>query len=852
MNLSTQNPAPANDGLAVAPASRRSWIPVAVWLGYAIFFASGFAALVYEISWSRQIGLLFGHTVQAAAIVLAAYFCGLAAGYLLGASRWASSRSPLYSYGVAEIVAAVWALALPSLLMLGQDQPFSVWLNHPSASIQILARSVFSFTLLLPATTALGFTLPQMANWLAAVSAARREGSQAGARISRAYALNTAGALCGVLAASFVLLVHVGVRQSSFFAAGISLACGIAAAVLHQFSGWRATDKSLPKTASSAVWTFVAAVSGFAILALEVLYTHLFSLVFHNSTYTFGTVVAVFLGSLALGAAFASCVQQRLNLRSTIGWCSATGSVAVIVSVILFLRLTELRYFAAGDSFLGYLTGALALVAVVVGPPMTLLGMLLPITWQAASAASVSEPLGKLERRSRSGSFSSLFFGSAGNRGRVMGLPERVSAGGDTVGRLTAVDSLAAAFGALAAGLALPLIGLWQFFVLLSAVLLSVAVGLLWKNTAKAVLAAPVLVMIGGSVLMAKIGNDYDQGTFRRGDRLVQRWHSSYGWIDLIHNEQSNSYKVRQNLHYRFGETGATAREYRQAHLPLLLHPDPADVLFLGMGTGLTAGGAVPHKRVRRIDVVELIPEVVEAAGLLAEQNFDLVNSPKVNVHVNDGRHFMLATTRRFDVIISDLFVPWESETGYLYTVEHYKLARDRLKPGGLFSQCLPLYQLGTREFELIADSFAAVFPHVTIWWLQMDAARPVIALVGAEAPLDLDAADIDRRLGTLWSTGATADPVIRDADRLWSLYAGDWPRRVGATLNTDEHPRVEFFTPVSNRDGEMISGVQLLSYFENVLSDLPIGSAAINVDAETRADRSPRSSHHRFLLFGQ
>ena len=61
---------------------------------YFVFFLSGAAALVYEISWTRQIGLLFGHTVQAAAIVLASYFAGMAIGYLLGA-KCSSRMSPL-------------------------------------------------------------------------------------------------------------------------------------------------------------------------------------------------------------------------------------------------------------------------------------------------------------------------------------------------------------------------------------------------------------------------------------------------------------------------------------------------------------------------------------------------------------------------------------------------------------------------------------------------------------------------------------------------------------------------------------------------------------------------------------
>ncbi|MFV2070198.1 MAG: hypothetical protein ACC645_24790 [Pirellulales bacterium] len=68
---------------------------------YLIFFLSGAAALIYEISWSRQLGLLFGHTVHAAAVVLASYFAGMAVGHLV-AARWSSRVSPLLGYGIAR------------------------------------------------------------------------------------------------------------------------------------------------------------------------------------------------------------------------------------------------------------------------------------------------------------------------------------------------------------------------------------------------------------------------------------------------------------------------------------------------------------------------------------------------------------------------------------------------------------------------------------------------------------------------------------------------------------------------------------------------------------------------------
>lgn len=85
-------------------------------------------------------------------------------------------------------------------------------------------------------------------------------------------------------------------------------------------------------------------------------------------------------------------------------------------------------------------------------------------------------------------------------------------------------------------------------------------------------------------------------------------------------------------------------------------------------------------------------------------------------IRIADARHYLLLCDRRFDAVVSDLFVPWHSRTCYLYTVDFYQLIRRRLNPNGLFCQWIALYQVSPEQFELIADSFADVFPNTTIW----------------------------------------------------------------------------------------------------------------------------------------
>lgn len=783
---------------------------------YLLFLASGFAALIYEISWSRQIGLLFGHTAQAAAVVLWAWFTGLAIGYAAGA-QLPTRVHPLKAYAIAEAVAAVWAVLVPTLLATIEASGGLAWLAGNSELPPSVFRGLFCLLLLLPATAALGATLPLMAEFLS------RSSSHPSGSIATAYGMNTLGACLGVGATTLFLLITVGIRGSSYLAAGLSGLCAAAAWLFASRVGGTASRDSQSHSQPlagiqhtslvSLHWTLFAALAGFGTLALEVLYTRLFSLVFHNSTYTFGAVVAAFLLALAAGSFLAAPLLRRFRSETVLAACSWTGAIAVFLSLLIFLRVTRLEYFEIGQSFAGYFVGAFGLVLMVVVPPVTLLGILLPAVW----------------------------------RGVVRG--QRMA--GRPVGHVTMINTLAAAIGAVAASFVLlPTLGLWASFGLIIFVFSLIAGGVLLRARRSGTALLLGLTSLFTIFLLGTEPGPDAWFTNGRDEHVIRRWHSAYGWIDVVQMRPDNTLKVRQNLHYRFGATGTkAAREYRQAHLPLLLHPRPRDVAFLGLGTGLTAAGALPHPEVERITIVELIPEVVSAARMLGEHNFGLVDRPNVEIQIDDARHALLSSEKRFDVVVSDLFVPWESETGYLYTVEHYHLARKRLRSGGLFCQWLPLYQLGAADFELIADSFATVFPHTTLWWGQLQSRRPILALIGSELPLQLDAPTIDARLTRLKHSSLARDDEIQTAEHLVERLGGRWLPRNPERLNTDEFPRVEFLTPLSHQNRRLLQGRELELYFDSIFTPLP--ESDIRLTPESPVDAARRRAVQRLILFG-
>lgn len=743
-----------------------------------VSFLSGMAGLIYEVSWARQVGVLLGHTAETSSSVLCSLFLGMALGYLLG-GRIARRRLPFLHYAIVELLLSIFALTLPWLL---RQEAATSYIRQVSTSSSLLSAVL----LLLPGTVLLGVTLPLLT--------AMMWSSNPLSRASTLYSVNTFGGLLGLILASFFMIPSFGVEGTSRLAAVISFVISCYSISRHRNSSKIDHDGRRPECKSSPIFSHLAlsAVSGAGVLALEAYYIRLLSLVMHNSTFTFSFVVVVTLLSLAIGAWIVSKIKER-HTESAILFACAIAAVTMPASVYLFVQLTDFRYFSYGSSFLAYVLGGYLLTGLIAAPSLLSLGTILPLVWTKYRYDSFDN---------QTSSFALITF----------------------------VNALGAAGGtALSGALLIPFLGIW-----LTPILLTVPfVIFLIRKLLQTERLGPAIIfslLFTGSICLTGMAWKNSIQRQSNDESIVQRWESKYGWIDVVRSSD-DSLKVRQNLHYRFGSTGRDAiRAYRQARLPLLLHSKPKQVLFLGLGSGLTAGGAVGFPDIERASVVELIPEVVEAARILSEFNHGVVDHPRFDMKIGDARQFIATTQKSFDLIISDLFVPWESETGYLYTREHYQAAARRLDKKGIFCQWLPLYQLGIEEFESIAESFSSVFPETSLWWGNMDSERPIIALMGSFEKLCIDEASVVRKLGNLYET-TEIDRKLRSIQDIELLYVGQWKFQGDRPINTDEHPFVEFSTPVSHLDDRLLKSKRLRSYCSKVLSRLPDQSAGIFLD---------------------
>lgn len=742
-------------------------------LAAGLLFASGATGLVYEVAWARELGPMLGHTADAAAVAVAAYFVGLAAGGALGAALARRLRRPLLGYAVAEAIAAAWALAMAPALRLAGGDALAGALHEASPLAAGAARAGVAMAALLPATIALGVTIPLVAAHLRTVRGA-----------AWAYAANLAGAVVGTTTATFVLLGAVGVTATGRIAAAIALAVAAVAA----WAGRRppgpapaaVPDPSGSRTARlPALALALALVSGAGSAAAQVLYTRALALTFHNSTYTFGAVVTGFLLALAAGTTLAARIDGDGPARRRAAGRAALAAAVLLPGGVITLWATTqgFSYFSTFGELPGYVASAIGLAVIVVGPAVTAMAFLLPLAWRLGGDDAHA---------------------------------------GATIGRLTAANNLAGALGSLATALVIaPGLGLWNSVAAVTALYaITGAVVALRGGERRAVVAVAVAVAAATAAIARPVPR-LDPGV-----RLIERRETAYGWLEVTEDARGER-RLRQNIHYGFASSDNDLRQRRMGQLPLLLHPRPRRALFFGLATGITAGGALADPGLERLDVVELIPEVEVAARHFARWNGGVLDDPRARIHHGDARFWLAGATGAWDVIVTDLQVPWASQAGYLYAVEHYREVARRLAPGGIFVQWIALWQVGAADLTLIADTTRAVFPTVTLWRGDTSRRWGLIAVVASTGPIALDAGALSARAAHLRPPPRNPDPLPASPRRLVELYVGDWPARPGAPLNRDDTLRLELEAPKSNRRRIALTGDRLVAFYRQVLAPL-------------------------------
>ena len=757
-----------------------------------LLVASGAAALVYETLWVKQLGRVVGVEVHAVTIALSAFFAGLALGAAVFGRQADRAARPLRLYAALE--AGVALLGLLSTLALARSAAAFVALQ---GSLGPLAWALPFLLVGLPAFL-MGGTLPTL------LRALRPDDTGVARATGRLYAANTAGAVAGTLAVPFVLVPAFGVSGSGGFAALLGATVAAAAWTLDARRGRHGGEAKPPKvddperrlSPEGRLALTLYAVAGGVALGYEVVWAEMLVPFLSTRTYAFAVMLGTYLTGLALGSAlFARWSRPEREPWRVFGLLLAgAGASTVVILALLGPWLPDAQTFAgmwamriSGRETIEVVARFVVAAVVVLLLPTTFLGAAFPAAARlVASGARVGRDVGAVAALNTAGGIAGTLltgFVLVPRLGLVRSLGA-LAVTGAVLGALAVVKGVGGRGGAV-----------------LGSASLVAAVAAVATFTPRDLLARTLAAERGGRLVFY----DEDPG----GTVAVLEQPAAGGPFRRLYIQGvSNS-----------GDALPSRRYMRlQALLPLLVHPGkPRAALVVGFGTGITAGALLAFPALEKRVAVELLPSVVKA-GPLFEGNLGAASDPRIEIRIGDGRHELLRSGERYDLITLEPPPPSAAGVVNLYSRDFYRLCRDRLAAGGLMAQWWPLPAQNDEDSRALVRSFLDVFPQVTLWTTELHE----MLLVGSESPIAIDSHRVAERFAVAETARPLAEVGVESPEALLATFVTDragLERYVGgAPPVTDDRPLIEHAAWV--RRGEIR---RVLPRVLDLASDVPL-----------------------------
>jgi spermidine synthase len=790
------------------------------------FFLSGATGLIYELLWVRMLGLVFGNSVYAITTAVCAFMAGLAlGGYFFG--RWIDRKPyPLMAYALLEVLVGGTALAVP-LFLRGFEALYAHVYPRLSDSLWSLNsyRFASAFLALLVPTFFMGGTLPILSRFFV------RSREEISKRVGWLYAVNTLGATLGTMLAGFYLISHLGIRYSLWLTVAMNLLIGLVALEVHKrviatgdresltaeeegsgesqdrqtkFAEAELVQQRADHRSPSHPWLLLAGFmfSGFASLLYEIAWTRQLTLVIGSSVYAFSLILTVFLVGIALGSFLFSKFFPAHKIRVALfGWVELAIAGLAFLMVPLYLKSIPLMLMlrrALPHDFASLVFVQLVVCFLLLLLPTLMFGTTLPLVARLYT-------------------------------GKVVGL-------GRSLGSLYSANTVGCIGGSFLTGFVL-LPFLTARRTVLLGVFINVAIGVSvlladsWKRHRIALLgsatfAVCVIVVFAGGMFSNPLLQD--AGVFIYAQDLSQKdslpLENQLRTDDLVFYREGlnanisvhvaeNYVGLRTNGKTDASTAGDMVTQLLLGYLPAVFHPNPQRAFIVGFGSGSTAAAVAQLPTVESLEVAEIEKSVLEAAPYFGEVNHRVDHDPRMHLVIDDARNYLLNTSYRYDVIISEPSNPWIAGIGNLYTQEFYRAAAARLNPDGVMCQWVQIYQLDPESLKMVLRTFGDSFPYMSLW----RATAGDLLLLGAQKPITFDLSrlrkwmntiptlrsDFVRYLNVREPAGIFAYFLLPDADL--REFSKDSP------LNTDDLPLLEFEAPKSMFAGTVALNTNLL-----------------------------------------
>lgn len=774
---------------------------------YLIFFASGFAGLIYESIWTHYLKLFLGHAAHAQTLVLAIFMGGMAIGAALAARHTARIRNPLRLYAAIEAAIGLLALAFHPIFVASTDGFYVLASAGELSGFSFTAAKWSLATLLiLPQSILLGATFPIFAS-----AATRALPNHEGRSIATLYFANSLGGALGVLASGFVLIPSLGLPGTIVLAGLVNLA--IAALVAHLSPPSATAPKTAgPQparalTATAVLIVSVSFLSSASSFVYEVGWIRMLSLVLGSATHSFELMLSSFILGLALGGLW---VRKRIDSAVNPGVMLGYVQIAMGLAAIATIPLHSLAF-----DLIAYVLGILPRNdGGYTAFNLVRYGVSSLIMFPAAFCAGMTLPLA-----------TRILFSMKGQGERAIGLVYSAN----TVGAIAGI--------AFAVHVGLPVLGLNYLVaagalvdVLLGGVLLAVFAG---RRKLASVVAATLASVVGTVLAAASFDpQKMASGVFRSGKATVEGTvvATAHGKTATISVERDGAKTViRTN-----GKPDAAARApsvsgYEMDEvtmtligaIPLMLHEAPRRVANVGFGSGITGATILDDARVERLDSIEIEPAMVRLARYFEDHNREVYRDPRSHIHIDDAKSFFAADGgRSYDLIVSEPSNPWVSGVSGLFSVEFYRHVNRYLEHGGLFAQWLQVYETHPERAASVIKAVAQSFDDYLVFALNYG---DILIVARKGAPMSL-APDAFSRVGEALASRLQRIDVANGDDIAFRIVGNKrffepWLARQEVPANSDFAPYLD-----AHADRDRFIGSNWQDVVALALSPYPLG----------------------------
>lgn len=710
------------------------------------FFISGFAALLYQVSWQRLLVLFTGAESHAITTIIAVYLLGMGVGSWLG-SRFVDRLSPrqaLSRYGLCNLGIAAFALISPWLLNNVLYQGLGSQVQHP-----VLVGLLIFLSLLWP-TTLMGLSLPLVSR--AAVVTLQR----APRSLAWLNGINLVGAALGTLISGYWLIGHWGFDGTIFIGAGLSLMAALLGMLLGQASSSAKPTPPAPLSLAQPPKVqrhFYALffLSGFLAITVELIWLRLLGHWMGSTSYAYAWLLFWFLLFDGIGSLLGIRQAQRNKNPLRVFLVVQILLVLSVLLALIVLPFVQNLSLANGQPTPYVITTALLLHLFGLWLPALLIGWGFPLIHAAAQ--------NDVDRVSSRTSW------------------------------LEVSNILGNTLAAVVVGFLLfQWIGTRGIVTVITGIALLLAVYLLhqhwprgWSARSSGFLLIGLLIVGGG--LQPSPETLWRMAYKISPDDPVMVQENASG-VALFRQRENKSHQLLVNGTHQ-GNIPVDPTHVAFGLVPALVHPNPEDILIIGLGSGGTAYGAGGNPRTKNIIVIELVDAELPLHQRLLQQQPDpalqlLFRDTRYDIQPGDGRHFLLRTPKRFDMIEADAIYPQNSGAGFLYSREYFEQARQRLKPGGLMAQWRPTPR--------VENTFVQVFPYTLLLGKHL--------LIGSNQPIPWHAEALLERLYAA-DVQAWLQPTRLGPEH--ARYLVDQVKQpvvgpdVARNINTDFHPRDEY-----------------------------------------------------------